>query len=455
MRSIFNLYLPQYRAIIKLGIPIIMGQIAMVFLSICDTLMVGHYNTDSLAASAFTGSLFYMPLMFCMGISLGFIPIAGACFGRDDKLEVGSLLRHAHIVNLIALIILMIPMTILYFFLDRLGQPEELLPLVKPYYICYLVSFPFISLYFTYKQFTDSITETKISMQIIVLGVVLNIILNYFLIYGIYPFPELGLLGAGIATVIARAFMGTSYLLYIQLNRKYAVYQKGFRHGSFDFSKVRTMWKMGFPIAIQLLLESSSFSLTSVMAGWIGTIALAAHQIMLTFSQFFFMVYNGLGSALSVRISIFNGQKDLRGVRHTANAGIQLMLALFFFNGIVAFAVRNYIGGWFTDNEAVAMLIPLVMIPLIMYQAGDALQITYINVLRGLGDVRPIMWISMVCYLGISLPISYICGITLHWGLMGIWMGFPFALTLAGIGYYVCYRANLKEEQRCLDEKQI
>ena len=167
------------------------------------------------------------------------------------------------------------------------------------------------------------------------------------------------------------------------------------------------------------------------------------------------MVYNGLGSALSVRISIFNGQKDLRGVRHTANAGIQLMLALFFFNGIVAFAARNYIGGWFTDNEAVAMLIPLVMIPLIMYQAGDALQITYINVLRGLGDVRPIMWISMVCYLGISLPISYICGITLNWGLVGVWMGFPFSLSLAGVGYYVCYRRNLNKEKRWLDEKQI
>ncbi|MFA6831540.1 MAG: MATE family efflux transporter [Bacteroidaceae bacterium] len=455
MRSTFYTYLPQYRAIIKLGVPIIMGQIAMVLLSICDTLMVGHYNTDSLAASAFTGSLFYMPLMFCMGISLGFIPIAGACFGRNDKFEVGNLLRHAHVVNLIALIVLMIPMTILYFCLDYLGQPAELLPLVKPYYLCFLLSFPFISLYFTYKQFTDSITETKISMKIIVLGVVMNIVLNYLLIYGIYPFPELGLLGAGIATVIARVFMAVSYLFYIQFNHKYAIYQKGFRHGGFEFSKVRTMWKMGFPIAMQLLLEASSFSLTSIMAGWIGTIALAAHQIMLTFSQFFFMVYNGLGSALSVRISIFNGQKNLKGVKHTTNAGIQLMMGLFLFNAIVAFSTRNYIGVWFTENDAVAMLIPMVMIPLIMYQAGDALQITYINVLRGLGDVKPIMWISMVCYLGISLPISYICGITFHWGLTGVWMGFPFSLSLAGIGYYLCYRQNLKKKDRWLDEKQM
>lgn len=454
MRFNFYTYLPQYRAIIKLGIPIIMGQMAMVLLGVCDTLMVGHYNTDSLAASAFTSSLFFMPLMFCMGISLGFVPIAGACYGRDERFEVGSLLRHAHIVNLIALIILMIPMIILYFWLGHLGQPDELLPLIKPYYLCHLLSFPFISLYFTYKQFTDSITETNISMRVIISGVIMNIILNYLLIYGVYPFPELGLFGAGLATLISRIFMGISYLVYIQSNRKYVIYQNGFRKGGFSFTKVWTMWKMGFPISIQLLLEASSFSLTSVMAGWIGTIALAAHQIMLTFSQLFFMIYNGLGSALSVQISIFNGQKDLKGVKHTANAGFQLMMSLFFFNATVAFLVRNHIGPWFTDNDSVALLIPIVMVPLILYQAGDALQITYINVLRGLGDVKPIMWISMFCYLGISLPISYICGIGLQWGLLGIWMGFPFALTFAGIGYYIFYRRNLKKN-RWLSEKQI
>ena len=198
------------------------------------------------------------------------------------------------------------------------------------------------------------------------------------------------------------------------------------------------------PIAGQMGMETASFSLSAIMVGWLGSTALASYQIMIAVSQVCFMMYYGMGSAVSVRISYFFGQKDLEHVRHTARSGFHIILAMIVLTGIPIFLLRHYIGGWFTNDEAVSLMVAQLIIPFLLYQFGDGLQINFANALRGIADVRPMMLFSFIAYFLISLPAGYLFGFVCGWGAIGIWAAFPFGLTSAGIMYYLRFRYKTK-----------
>ena len=437
--SLWRLYRQHYRSLIHLGIPIIMGQLAMVVLSFFDTLMVGQYGTRDLAAASFTVSLVFLPLVFLQGIAMGVVPFSGAAFGKKDTALAGFYLKNSISVAIINTFLCILLMIVLYFFLPYMGQDPSLLPLINPLYIIYLFSMPFAMIFNIGKQFTDSITQTRISMYVITGGVLFNIIFNYLLIYGIGPFPELGVIGAGIATLIARILMGGSYLFIIIYNKDIKIYFHAAIKAKWNKKCHVEIQKMGWPIATQLVLEGSGFVLTTIIAGWISTTTMAAHQIMLSLSQVFFLIFAGIGMAITVRVSNFNGQKKYKSVRNTVQAGYQMILAIVLINIIIIFSLRGFIGKMFTSDQEILKILPPAMIFLAVYQIADASQMTFISALRGIGRVKIVALTSFVSYILISLPISYFMGITFNYGLAGIWTAFPISLSIAAIIYYRSY----------------
>lgn len=191
-------------------------------------------------------------------------------------------------------------------------------------------------------------------------------------------------------------------------------------------------------------METASFSLSTVMVGWLGTLALASHQIMLTISQFTFMMFYGMGAAVAVRVSNFHGQGDVRNVRRVAYAGFHLILFMGVILLSIVFAFRSRVGGWFTDNAEVSALVSALFFPFLIYQFGDGLQINFANALRGITDVKPMMLIAFIAYFLISLPVGYFCGFVLGWGLPGVWMAFPFGLTSAGLMLWGRFRSKTR-----------
>lgn len=367
------------------------------------------------------------------GFSYGLTPIVGGLFGREELPQAGKALRSALLANLMAGAIMMAALAILYFNVGNIGQPKELLPYIKPYYLVLLASMPFVMLFNAFKQFTDSITETRTSMWILLSGNLLNIVGNYVLIYGKLGLPEMGVVGAGVSTLISRIVMVALFCLVFLARKKMRPYREGFFKLGWSRQLVSRLVSLGTPIALEMGMETASFSLSIIMVGWLGTIALASHQVMITISQFTFMVYYGLGAAVAVRTSYFNGQDDRDNVRHTVVAGLQVMVALELLLSGIIFLLRNHIGGWFTDSAEVSSTVISLMVPFFIYQFGDGLQINYANALRGIADVKPLMVIAFIAFFVISLPVGYFCGFVLNLGLVGVWMAFPFGLTSAGV----------------------
>lgn len=409
------------------------GQLGMIILGFADTMMVGHHSTTELGAASIVNNIINLVIITATGFSYGLTPIVGGLLGREELPQAGRALRCALLANLMAGAIMMAALGILYFNVGNIGQPKELLPYIKPYYLVLLASIPFVMLFNAFKQFTDSITETRTSMWILLSGNLLNIIGNYVLIYGKAGMPEMGVVGAGVATLLSRVVMVALFLFVFLSRKKMRPYREGFFGLGWSRQLVRRLVSLGTPIALEMGMETASFSLSIIMVGWLGTIALASHQVMITISQFTFMVYYGLGAAVAVRTSYFNGQDDRDNVRHTVVAGLQVMVALELLLSGIIFLLRNHIGGWFTDSAEVSSTVISLMVPFFIYQFGDGLQINYANALRGIADVKPLMVIAFIAFFVISLPVGYFCGFVLNFGLVGVWMAFPFGLTSAGV----------------------
>lgn len=435
-----NHYVNHYKALLRLGIPIVIGQLGVIILGFADTLMVGHHSTEELGAASFVNNVFALCIIFSTGFSYGLTPVVGSFYGNGRLPEAGLALRCSLVANTLVALLLTFVMAVLYWNLDHLGQPEELLPLIRPYYLVLLASLVFVMLFNGFKQFTDGITDTRTAMWILIGGNALNILGNYVLIYGKLGFPELGLLGAGLSTLISRVVMVVVFAFIVLFQRRFVRYRLGFLRWGWSGSIFHKLNALGWPISLLMGMEAASFSLSAIMVGWLGTVALASHQIMITISQFTFMMYSGMGAAVAVRVSNFNGQNDRENVRHSAYAGFRLILAMEVVLLLIVFALRDQMGGWFTDSVEVTGMVAALFFPFLIYQFGDGLQINFANALRGISDVKPMIIIAFISYFVISLPVGYLCGFVLDWGVVGVWMAFPFGLTTAGLMLWLRFR---------------
>lgn len=439
-KTFYETYKGHYKALFFLGLPIVIGQLGIIILGFADTLMIGHHSTAELGAASFVNNVFALVIIFSTGFSYGLTPVVGGLYGNRQLTEAGQALRCSLLANFLVALLLTLVMTLLYLNIGKLGQPEELLPLIKPYYLVLLLSLVFVLLFNGFKQFTDGITDTQTAMWILLGGNVLNIIGNYILINGKIGFPELGLLGAGISTLFSRIMMVVVFAVIFLRSRRFLRYKVGFFRLGWSKPLFFRLNALGWPVALQMGMETASFSLSAVMVGWLGIVALASHQIMCTISQFTFMMFYGMGAAVAVRVSNFKGLNDIVNVRRSAYAGFHLIVMMGIVLSGIVFLCRNSLGGWFTDSAEVSATVAMLIIPMLIYQFGDGLQINFANALRGIADVKPMMIIAFIAYFIISLPVGYFFGFIMGWGILGVWMAFPFGLTSAGLMLWLRFR---------------
>lgn len=434
------------RDILRIGIPIMLGQACVIILSFADNIMIGWYGVDDLAASSFVNGVINLFIFTELGFACGLTPVVGSMFGQGDSTGIGTAVKNSIAVNGIIGAAGLAILAVIYLFLDRFGQEPHLLPLIRPYFIVVGLSTIFALGFNTLKQFTDGICRPVVSMVLLMGGNLLNIFGNWVLIYGKLGFPELGLLGAGLSTLFSRIVMLAIFVIYIARARKFREYADGFRKARVTGTGMKRLFNLGYPLALQTGMETSTFSVSAVMAGWIGATALAAHQVTLTISQICFMLMMGLATAVSVLVSNSYGKNDLKSVKEYSTKGYFMILSVsVFFCGMI-YLFRYPIIGMFTDSQEVTAIALSLLFVLFTYQFGDGLQLCFCNALRGIQDVKPIMLMAFISYYVIAIPAAYLLGFKAGLGVTGIWMGFPIGLTTAGIFYFFRFRHRL----RCL-----
>lgn len=432
------------REILRIGLPIMLGQACVIILAFADNIMIGWHSVDELAASSFVNNVMNLFILTELGFAAGMTPMIGADNGTGNIKGIGITVKNGLVTNGIIGGISIILLTIIYFCLDHFGQAPELMPYIKPYFAIIGISTLFALGFNVLKQFTDGICRPMISMTLLMIGNLLNIFGNWVLIYGKLGFPEMGLTGAGISTLVSRALILLVFAVYIFKSKKMNEYARAIKDALLSRDKMKGVFKMGYPVGIQMALESSTFTFAAVMAGWLGVIQLAAHQVVITISQLFFLMMQGLSFAVSILVSNAFGRKDLGSVREYARKGYFMTLGISATLSVLLYCFRYQAAGIFTDSPEVSAMAVSLFFLLFAYQFGDGLQLCFANVLRGIQDVRPIMYAAFVSYYLIAIPSAYLLGFKAGLGIHGIWLGFPIGLTLAGIFFYARYRSDLK-----------
>lgn len=437
MTGLIGKYGSNYKSLLKLAIPIIIGQLGGIITGLADTIMVGQHSTAELAASSFVNNVLNTFIIFGTGFSFALTPLVGENLARNKKYIVSAWLKNGIVANLILALVLVGILTVIYFNVEHFGQPEELMPLIKPYFVISTISIIFVMLANSFRQFVEGITNPSVSMWILVTGNALNILGNYLLIYGKWGLPEMGLMGAGYSTLISRIFMFAMFVLVFLLRPSYKAYRKGFMRMWVLPNRLIRVTKLGVPIAFQQGLEAATFSLTAIMVGWLGSTELAAHQVVISISTISFTTYLGLGSATAIRTSFFKGAKDWNQVRKTTVAGLHLGVIVSTLTCLALFIFRNDVSYIFSSDPNIATIVVMLLPILMLYQYVDGAQIVLANALRGLSDVKPIMWISFITNFLIAIPAGYLLGFPFGMGIRGIWLAYPigfvFSVLLLGI----------------------
>ena len=440
------------QSVIKLGIPIIIGQLGSIAQQFADTIMVGQYGTMELAAAGFVNNVFNFVIYFMLGISYASTPVIGASYSQKDYKAVAQSLVDSIVVNFLFSLVIVALLMLLYHNIDILQQPEEIMPYALPYFLIITASMPFMAVFNALKQYSDAVGETKIPMWIMLGANAFNVLLNLPLIFGFelsifnyqFSMEALGLFGAGIATLISRILAVVALVVVIAKMKKYKELKPSVSTGP-KIHRMKHLLFLGLPISIQLGLEASSFNICAIFMGWLGSIPLAAHQIMCTISTLCFQIVYGIGAAASVLISQFRGVGDWHNVRRTANTAFFIGIALILMMIGMIQIFRYPLVSCFTTSEEVVSVV-LSLIPcFFIYQFGDCMQITFANALRGIAEVKKLMLYAFISYVIVSIPLSYVFAFIFGWGGVGVWMGMPFGLTTAGFLFYFEFRSKIQK----------
>lgn len=421
----------EIRPTVTLALPIMAGMVSQTLLGLADTVMVGKVGVIELAAASFVNTVIYPPLVFCLGLLTSLSVLTARAFGAGDRAEAGEVLRHGLAISMALGLLLGIGCYLFRPFLGYLGQPAEVVAASGTYFL--LFGWSMIPAMFAHgcKQFSEALNKAWGPNFILLGGVVLNVWLNWILIYGNWGAPALGLEGAGWATLIARVATAAAMFAFIMLHPLLREFHPPRWLPRLRPLHLKNQLGLGWPVAVQHLLEVSAFAFAALMMGWISAEAMAAHQIALTCAATTFMFCLGLGMAVSIRVGQAWGAGQFTRLRRIGFLGLILSTGIMGVFALMFLFWRFPIARAFVNSPEVIALTAQLFLIAAFFQIVDGLQVTAISALRGLADVRVPALIAVLAYWIIAVPAGYFFGFPASMGAVGIWIGLAAGIVVA------------------------
>ncbi|MGX7668250.1 MATE family efflux transporter [Flavobacterium pedocola] len=442
----WSTYTKEFSANLKLAYPIILGMLGHTLVSIVDNIMVGKLGATELAAASLANSFVFIAMSIGIGFSTAITPLVAEADGEKNVEKERTLFHHGLILCTVLgismfLIILLSKSLIVY-----MGQPDEVVEMAKPFLDIVAFSLIPLIIFQGYKQFADGKSETKVAMWANLLCNVIHFFLNVVLIYGLWFFPKLGMLGAAYGTVISRIVM----LVYIHYSLKhkerFKIYFDGFSFKELQKDIVKKIVNLGLPSSMQMFFEVALFTGAVWLSGRLGTTAQAANQVALSLATFTFMIVSGLGVAGMVRVGNYKGAQDFKMLQTVARSIFLLAIIIQSVFALIFVVFHQYLPELFmsaenvsnlaSSSEVVSIAAHLIIIAAI-FQISDGMQVVVLGALRGLQDVKIPMYITFVAYWLIGFPISIYLGLHTNLGAIGIWIGLLSGLTAAALFLYL------------------
>lgn len=424
------------RRTLVLGLPLVGSQVGQVLIGLTDTLMLGRYSVEALAASTISHSAFFTLFVLGSGFAVACMPMAASALGQDDEVQVRRVARMGIWLSLLTGLVMM---PLFYWsgpILSALGQTPEVAAGGQDYLRIAGWGMVPALLLATFRSHLSALERTRIVFWATLAAAGLNVVVNWLLIFGNLGFPEMGLRGAAVASLGVQVLSAGVLAIYATRGPDMARFELFKNLHRPDWPIFADIARLGAPIGLTHVSESALFAASAVMMGWIGTVALGAHGIAIGVAALTFMIHMGLSQAATVRVGRAWGQGDRPGLRRAALAaailsGVMVLVSLVAYLGFGEVIVGLFLDRDSPDAAEILVLGVTLLAFAALFQLVDAGQVMALGFLRGVQDTRIPMIYAILAYWAVGIPVSYVLGFVIGWGPQGIWLGLVAGLLAA------------------------
>jgi len=416
----------EFRPLIRLSVPLMVGLAAALLIGVVDTAMISPLGTVPVAAAGIASAVLIILIAALWGVVTVISVQISQAHGAGDPRRVAAALRSGMILCLIGGGGAALIMVAFYPLLAPLGQPEEVLDILFPYWVSMAVWILPFTLFFGLKALFDAVDWPWTAVGLSYLGVLINIPANYALIHVL----GMGVLGAGLASILSQCVsLGAAIIMLASAPGLAAFRQKV----AVTWSDVRAQLKEATPICLGYAGEGGAYAVIGLMMGWLGAEALAAHQIVNALAGLAYMIPLGMAGAASIRVGLAvggGGGVRLRPILKASLAMVTLWQAL---AAVVFVIFGGALAEMMSADPVVIDLAVILFIIVAALQIADGYQGTALGALRGMSDMNMPTIITLTAYWPLALPASYLMGFVLGWGAVGVWLGYTVGLVVAAI----------------------
>ncbi|HLB55092.1 MAG TPA: MATE family efflux transporter [Gemmatimonadales bacterium] len=434
----------EFRALYRLALPVVAVQLGLMLMGVVDTVMVGRLSAEALGAVALGNVYFFAVIVIGMGTLMALDPIVAQAVGAHDEPAIARGLQRGMLLAVLITLPAAAGLTVVRPILRALGQPAELIgpasvytwiiiPGVLPFYV-----------FIVFRQTLQALGRIAPIVWVTLGANLLNALLDWVLIYGQLGAPALGVAGGALATTLSRWALAGALLLAGW--RELGPRLRPWRAESSDLIPLGRMVRLGVPIGAQMFFEYGVFGVVGALMGRISALALAGHHIALNLSAIVFMVPQGVGAAAAVLVGRAIGARDHAQARRAA-VGALLVGAGFMTGSAILFVMfPRALAAVYSPDPAVITLAGALIVLGGCFAVFDGLQAVAIGVLRGIGDTRVPVVLSLLGYWVIGLPVSIVLAFRLEWGPRGLWWGLVLGLAATAAVLLGRVRSRLRGE---------
>ena len=435
---------------IRLAFPVLLAQLAQMSLGVVDTIMTGQYGADDMAAVALAWAVWLPGLLFGTGMLVAVTPAVGQLRGAGlaSSENLRSVVRQGVWLAIFLSIPLCSGIYLLSFHLSMFGLDTKLASIGGGYLRSIIWGGPAFLIYVALRSALEGFAMVRPAMFASFLALAANIPCNYAFIFGRWGAPELGGVGAGVASAITCWVMLLPMLGYAftEPHIKAAL-------SAFELPNLPTLRKIaavGFPNALATLSEVGMFSVVTLMVAPLGAIQVAGHQVALNFSSIVFILPLSIGMTATIRVSNAIGACDSQLVKTATRTALGLGLGCALITAALTVLLRYPIANIYNSNPEVISLAVVLLLIDATYQCTDAIQVVSVGILRGYNDTRAVFFVTFVCFWFLTLPLAWVLGRTNllvpAMGPKGLWLALVIGLSLAA----ACYILRIRSQERRL-----
>lgn len=417
------------RRLLSLATPLVAGLVTSALMGVVDTAMLGHLGALPLASVSLTMSVW---VIFVAGLYGYLMPVGifiGQAHGAGDPRAIASVVREGRVLALRAGLFAGAVMALILPILPWLGQPSEVIAIIAPYWLAVAAMLPGFGLSLIYKQALEAIDRPWLAVALAFTAVLFNAVLNWVLIFGRFGVPLLGLFGAGLGTLLAVWF---TVALQVLVCHRMPVLRARFIGAEANTACRVQLRHEGLPMGWQYVLEGGAVAVVGLFIGWLGALALAANQVVMAVASVLYMVPLGMAAATSLRIAQAIGADERTRVRGIGLAGLAIVTAWLLVATALLTAFATPIARAFVDDSAVIGLAAALFFTVGIMQVLDGVQSVSLGALRGMLDSHWPTRVSLLAYWVLAVPLSWVLGLHLGYGLVAVWAGFGLGLAVAG-----------------------